>query len=146
MALTDYTLTDADIGRALTPADGFLVSLARTQAGPFDGPPRWDEGSMRWVSGRFVLRGSRDFKDLLCVDTGSGAGWAGHNNKFDNVLASGSLGYAGDLIAVSIQRGSVWTLTLSDIPIDKTLKTSPLNLVEQGRKLVEKILVEQGLR
>jgi len=30
----DYTITDADVGRVLTLADGFLINLSRTSATP----------------------------------------------------------------------------------------------------------------
>jgi hypothetical protein len=37
-------------------------------------------------------------------------------------------------------------MTLSDVPVDRTLLATPSNLVEQGRKLVELVMAERGLR
>jgi hypothetical protein len=144
MARFDFQITDADMGRVLAPADGFLVNLMRTKAGVFD-PPQWDPGRQCWKNGRFVLRGSGDFKDAVCIDTASGAGWAGHFTGGDSVLANASISYAGDLIVVCVQKGSVWTLTLSDVPVDRTLLRTPANLAEAGQALVAQILKEQAL-
>ena len=33
------------------------------------------------------------------------------------MLINGSLGYRGDLIVVGVPKGSVWSLSLSDVPI-----------------------------
>ena len=64
MAMTDFTITDADVGKVLPITDGFLVNLSLTAPPVHDGPPRWNEGSQKWVSGYFVLRGSGDIRNL----------------------------------------------------------------------------------
>ena len=51
MAMTDFTITDADVGKVLPITDGFLVNLSLTAPPVHDGPPRWNEGSQKWVSG-----------------------------------------------------------------------------------------------
>ena len=143
MATFDFQIDESFIGQTIGPADGFVVDLGRTQAGVNE-MPQWDPGRLCWKAGRFVLRGSRDFKDLVCIDTASGAGWAGHaSDRFSNVLTNASIGYAGDLRVVCVQKGSVWTLTLSDQPIDRTLKTSPHSLAEAGQALLATIMREQ---
>ena len=76
-----------------------------------DGRPRWDEGKRIWVSGYFVVRGSLDIRDLVCVSPRSGG------VVWGTVLQGGNLGYRGDLIAVAIPKGSEWLLALSDAPL-----------------------------
>jgi hypothetical protein len=101
MATTDFVLTDADVGRALGVPDGYLVSLSMTQSGGFDGSPRFDEGKQIWISGYFVLRGSLDLRDLICVSPQSGgaaAYWGGDGN----MVVNGSIGYRGDLVVVAV--------------------------------------------
>ena len=51
MATTDYTLTDADVGRLLTPPDGFGVSIGLGGAGVGYQTPNAEakgEASLRW--------------------------------------------------------------------------------------------------
>ena len=57
--------------------DGFLVALSRTPPPVKDGQPRWNEGKQTWVSGYFVLRGSRDIRDLFCSRDASTSFWIG---------------------------------------------------------------------
>jgi hypothetical protein len=53
MALFDFTITDADMGRTLDPADGFLVNLVRTQP-PLPGDmPQFSMAKQEWTAGRF---------------------------------------------------------------------------------------------
>lgn len=86
MARFDFTLDETSIGQTIGPPDGFLVSLVMTTPPVNDGPPRWNEGSRRWVSGYFVLRGSGDTRDLYCARSGF----------VSNVLIQDhSLGYSG---------------------------------------------------
>ena len=115
MATFDYQITDANIGDVLPVADGFLVTLTRTKAGPYE-VAQWSEGKQQWLTGHLVLRGSRDIRDLICIDTQHGGGWASHSNQNDGVLLNRSLPYAGDLQIVCVPRGSTWSITLSDIP------------------------------
>jgi hypothetical protein len=115
MAQTSYTITEANIGAVLTPADGWITDLRQTQAGPYD-MAQWSEGKQQWTKGRFVLRGEREFRDLCCIDTQNGM-YASHwaHNAF--VWTKASIGYAGGLAVICVPRGSVWELVLSDIPL-----------------------------
>jgi hypothetical protein len=122
MATFDFTLTDADMGRVLTPADGFVVKLRRTKVGPYD-PPSFSEAKQQFTTGRFVLRGSRDFRNLVCIDTGSGGGWASQWSNTADVLVSASIGYRGELQIICVPKGSVWEIQLSDIPFVKTVES-----------------------
>lgn len=140
MATTEFQITDADIGRVLTPADGFLVSLVVTTPPPKYEVPEWDPGRRCWRTSYFVLRGSDDFRDLYCASPSS---W-GYVSK--TLVINQSLGYAGDLQIVCVPRGAVFELTLSDVAIDKTIKTSPQSLAEAGQALLQQIFKEQAER
>jgi hypothetical protein len=133
MATFNFTLTDADMGRVLTPADGFVVKLRRTKAGPFD-PPSFSEATQQFTTGRFVLRGSRDFRNLVCIDTQSDGGWASQYASTASVLESASLNYAGELMVVCVPRGSIWELSLSDIPYVR----APMTAAEWWSSLTSK--------
>jgi hypothetical protein len=109
--MTEYTLTDASVGDVLPITDGLLVSLSMTQSGGFDGSPRFDEGKLIWVSGYFVLRGSLDIRDLICLSPQSGGG----GGPDGVMVANHSLGYRGELLVVAVPRGSTWSLTISDV-------------------------------
>jgi hypothetical protein len=77
--LTEYTITDADIGAVLSITNGFLVNLSRTASPPPGYEiPDYDPGRQVWKNARLVLRGSGDIKDLVCIDTQNGGGWASH--------------------------------------------------------------------
>lgn len=67
MTTTSLTITEANIGEMIGPPDGFLVNLTMT-TGPVHETARWDEGRQKWLSAYFVLRGSHDLRDLVCVD------------------------------------------------------------------------------
>jgi hypothetical protein len=114
MVLTDVTITAADVGRLLGVPDGYLVNLAMTQ-GPGNQTLSFDEGKQKFSSGYFVLRGSRDWRDLVCVSPVCGGydEWLGLTG---NMVVSGGIRYSGDLVVVAVPGGSQWSLTLSDIP------------------------------
>jgi hypothetical protein len=115
MTTTSYTITDADKGRFLPIKDGFLVNLTRTQASPPGYEiPDFDPGRQRWKTARFVLRGTKDIRDLCCIDTQSGGGAGG--GGFDSVWANASVAYTGELEVVCVPKGSTWSLQLSDVP------------------------------
>jgi hypothetical protein len=116
MALTDFTITAADVGRLLGAPDGYLVNLAMIQ-GPANEPRSFDEVKQKLGSGHFVLRGSRDWCDLVCVSAAYGGGNAEWSGLTGNMVVSGGIRYSGDLAVVAVPRGSRWSLTLSDIPI-----------------------------
>ena len=52
MANFDFTV-DESIGKTIGPANGYLVNLTRTQAGPYD-PAQWSAAKQQWLTGRFV--------------------------------------------------------------------------------------------
>jgi hypothetical protein len=115
MVLTDFTITAADVGRALGVPDGYLVNFVMTQ-GPAYETPSVDEGNQKFASGYFVLRGSRDWRDLVCVSPVCG-GYAEWWELTGNMVVSGGIRYSGDLVVVAVPGGSQWSLTLSDIPL-----------------------------
>jgi hypothetical protein len=116
MALTDFTITAADVGRLLGVPDGYLVNLAMIQ-GPMNETPSFDEGKQKLTSGYFVLRGSRDWRDLVCVSPVNGGGYSEWWGLTGNMVVSGGIRYSGDLAVVAVPRASQWSLTLSDIPM-----------------------------
>ena len=65
MALFDFEISDADIGRNLGVPDGFLVNLGMA-ASPMYEVPTWHEGRMHWRTGYLELRGSRAVRSLIC--------------------------------------------------------------------------------
>jgi hypothetical protein len=140
MALTEFTLTDADMGRALGVPDGFLVNLSVTAVPKGYEAPEWNPGTQRWTRGYLQLRGSGDSQNIFCASPSS---W-GFVSK--TLVINQSLGYLGDLVVVCLPRGAVFELTLSDQPIDRTLKTSPRNLAEAGQALVATIMREAAER
>jgi hypothetical protein len=113
MALTDFTITAADVGRVLGVPDGYLVNLAMIQ-GPVNETPSF-EGKQKLTSSYFVLRGSRDWCDLVCVSPVYGGGYAEWRGSTGNMVVSGCIRYSGDLAVVAVPRGTQWSLTLSDI-------------------------------
>jgi hypothetical protein len=129
------------MGATIGPVDGFVVSLKRTKAGPFD-PPSFDESRQQFTSGRFVLRGSRDFRNLFCIDTQSDGGWASQYGNTASVLTSASIGYWGELQIICIPKGSVWEIQLSDIPYKAVPATNWLDaLAKRVNDQREAILV-----
>jgi hypothetical protein len=85
--------------------------------GPVNETPSFDEGKQKVTSGYFVLRGSRDWRDLVCVSPVSGGGYSERWGLTGNIVVSGGIRYSGDLVVVAVPRGSQWSLTLSDIPM-----------------------------
>jgi hypothetical protein len=123
MANFDFTVDETNIGQTIGPANGYLVNLTRTQAGPYD-PAQWSAAKQQWLTGRFVLRGSGDVKDLVCIDTQHGGGWASHGGLGDIVWGDANIALA-DLIVACVPRGSAWTVTLSDVPNPRAPLTTP---------------------
>ena len=115
MATFNFIIDETFVGATSGPVDGFVVNLKRTQAGPYD-PPAFSEAKQQWTAGRFVLRGSRDFRNLMCIDTQSDGYWASQYGNTAGVLTSASVSYPGELQIICIPKGSVWEITLSDIP------------------------------
>ena len=107
MATTEHTITDANVGQVIGPADGFLVSLRMTTPPVYE-TPEGDDGSGVWRRGVLQLRGTRSVRDLYCNATAQN----GHS-----AIQNHSLGYRGDLVVLACPRGGVFSLTLSDQPV-----------------------------
>ena len=113
-ALTDYTLTDADIGRTLDPPDGFLVNLSQTAPSTDRSDPQFSVSLGRYLTGYLVLKGARDHQAIYCNRSGQWTPyWSGGNRV---LIANASLDYRGRLVVQCVPRGATFTLTLSDIP------------------------------
>ena len=115
MSNFDFVITDANVGTALTPENGFVVNLSMTQAPVLDGDPRWDEGRRVWRSHYLVLRGQYDIRDLVSFDPMSTPGALCGGAPRGEVLINASIGYRGGLQIICVPRGSTWSLTLSDV-------------------------------
>jgi hypothetical protein len=117
--MTDYQITDADIGRDLGVPDGYLVRLRRTRAPtPSHQTPDYDEGRRIWKSAYLQLRASGEAMDMACVSSQYGGGWAAHyGNGLATMWDDASIHYRGDLKVLCVPRGSVWEVTLSDVPV-----------------------------
>jgi hypothetical protein len=121
--LTDFTIDGPSVGQIIGPENGYVVSLSRarsTATGPRE-MAQFDQGRQIWRSGRLVLRASRESRNLFCVDTDSGPGWATWRGDVAVVTENSSIGFRGNLKVVCVQRGSIWNLTLSDVPFDTGL-------------------------
>jgi hypothetical protein len=117
--LTDFTLTDADAGRDLGVPDSFLVNLTMVTP-PVWEQPDFDPGKQRYTAGFFVLRGSKAFRDSICVGPSANGGAFQHWGSDANMLINSSIGYRGSLIVMAVPKGSTWKLTLSDVPNVRT--------------------------
>jgi hypothetical protein len=114
MANFDFTITDADMGRSLGVPDGYLVTLIRTKAttAGTNEMPQFSEATQNWKAGYFVLRGSRDNRNLFAI--------APSDSLPSHVWARGaSIGYRGELKVICVPRGSEWSVTLSDVPVPR---------------------------
>jgi len=60
MAMTNITITDADVGRVLPVPDGFLVNLSRTKPPSGYGIPDGDVVNQPWSNAYLTLKGSGD--------------------------------------------------------------------------------------
>jgi hypothetical protein len=116
----DFTITDADIGRALDPMDGYLVGLRQTQNQTANEVPEWDNGRGVWRSAYFVLRGNNDHQAIFCASPQSG----GTVDPAKVWVVNQSLRYRGQLIVQCVPRGSIWSLTLSDIPVVRSAEAA----------------------
>ena len=106
--LTDLTLTDQDAGTVIGPRDGYLVSLKLTRPPDVLNP-------MPRIGAHFTLSDDRAIssalKNLISYDPLSGWGAAG------GVLwLNASVRYWGALKIISVPKGAVFAITLSDVP------------------------------
>ena len=104
MALFDYEITDADIGRVLDPPDGFLVDNKQVQpASSYVVPYGNSDG--RWVSGYFQIKGTLDGRDLFAFARRKpGRAWTRHQQvhplwrRSQDLMRSERLPLADDLV------------------------------------------------
>jgi hypothetical protein len=123
--LTDFTITDADVGRVLPITDGFLVSLTMTASPSVYEVPDANPATQQFKSGYFTLRGTGDVRNLYNSLTG-------HLSKF--LIANHSLSYRGDLKVVCVPRGSTWSITLSDIALSKQERNEQLDFIRKRNR------------
>jgi hypothetical protein len=122
------------MGRTIGPPDGFVVKLRRTKAGAYD-PPSFSEATQQFTNGRFVLRASGEFRNFVCIDAQGVGGWASHYSNVASVLENASVAYRGELVVVCVPKGSVWEISLSDIPYVPPPVNWPFSLLNQKREL-----------
>jgi hypothetical protein len=83
--------------------------------------PEWDEGRMCWKTGVFVLRGSDDARDLVCINPSS-AGWLIRGWP----IVGGTMPYRGDLTVIAVPRGSQWNVTTAGAKQPTSADGAPL--------------------
>ena len=74
--------------------------------------PEFSAALQQWKRGYFVLRASRDHRNLIAIgpfDTIPTMTWA----------QGGSYGYAGELKVICVPKGSTWQVVLSDAPVTR---------------------------
>jgi len=140
MALTEYTITDADVGAALPITDGYLVSLRLVTPPPRYEVPEGNDGSGIWLRGYLQLRGSLDVRDIYCSSPHS---WG---NLSPVLIINQSLGFRGQLKILCVPRGSVFSITLSDQPVDRTFVADPSSRAAFGAALLATVMAEQAER
>jgi hypothetical protein len=133
MATTSYLITDADVGRVLPITDGFLTNLTMTAPPPVYEVPSSDEGKQICTAGYFVLRGSGDNRDAVCITPAGGGGFAQWQKSNANMVVNRCIGYRGGLIVVAVPKGSSWSVTLSDAPVVASPTDPPLSSAESAR-------------
>ena len=136
MATFDFVLTEADIGRDLGVPDGYLVNLMRTKRpNPSYQIPDYDMGRRRWKSAYFQLRATGESMDTVCMSSQDGGGGAAHFGAGQATLWEGaSVPYRGELRVLCVPKGSVWELTLSDVPFVRAPATPWWNFNNAARK------------
>src|ERR1700722_4582045 len=96
MATFDFQIDDSFIGRALDPADGFLVSLSQSAPSTDRDDPQFSISLGRYLTGYLVLKGSRDVQAVYCNKSGQWTPyWSGGNRV---LISDQSLGFNGRLV------------------------------------------------
>ena len=117
MATFDHTLTEADIGAILDPANGFVVSLSQTAPTTDRGDPQWSASLLRWKTGYLALRGEGDTQAIYCCRPGGWTPlWVGDTRI---LIVSASLQFRGRLVVQCVPKGATYQLTLSDVPVTR---------------------------
>lgn len=112
--LYEFTLTDADIGKTIGPPNAFLVDLVQTERTTKSETPRFHEGKQHWVSSYIQLRGSKDVRDIFCLNPSQSPAPPLSTSKRHTHVVNDSIPYAGDLIVKCLPAGSTWEIALSD--------------------------------
>jgi hypothetical protein len=108
MAVTEYILTDADVGFTFPEVDGFLSSLVRSR-GPFQ-----NVHAMNIWERHFVLRDATP-RPLYCLDA---VNFGRIPLRIGGALyfaVNTALRFFGQLRLDCLPRGSEWEVTLSDV-------------------------------
>ena len=107
--ITEYIISDQDVGRTFAERDGFLLSLVQSR------PPSGDAYARRWEERCFTLRDEMSPQNLFHLDVTTsrpppltiGGAYFHLNNA--------ALRYFGALTLVNIPVGSEFEITLSDV-------------------------------
>ena len=73
-------------------------------------------------------------------------GWASHYADTADVLVNASVGYRGALMVVCVPRGSIWELSLSDIPYVRAPVTGWWNSLAAPKPVSDQRELEPVLR
>jgi hypothetical protein len=118
MTLSIFEITSQDVGKAIGPDPGWLVSLSMV-APPVNEVPDGHLGV--WRGSYFALRGERDCRDLYCASPYHGASrlfdWHPASNAWGyeaRAIRNGLFPYGGRLVVRSVPKNSRWVVTLSD--------------------------------
>jgi hypothetical protein len=90
------------------------------------------EGKQIWTAGYFVLRGSGDNRDAVCINPAGGGGFAQWQKSNANMVVNRCIGFRGGLIVVAVPKGSSWSVTLSDAPVVASPTDPPLSSAESA--------------
>ena len=120
------------VGSALPVPEGFLVGLRQTQNQTANEVPFWDPGRGVWKSGFFVLKGERDHQAIFSACPGQG----GTVDPAKVWVVNQSLRYHGALIIQAVPRGSIWELSLSDVPYVRTPDPFWTMVADRAKQLV----------
>ena len=131
MATTSYVITDADVGRVLPITDGFLTNLTMTAPRPVYEVPSSDEGKQICTAGYFVLRGSGDNRDAVCI-TPAGGGFAQwreirQHGRLDRLMAD----IVGGQSVSRCRKGQAWKISA----LFQTRPSSPARPTRRFRRL-----------
>ena len=101
MAETTFTIDETSVGETLPVTDGYITGLVMTQGPTVFENPAWDEGRQIWVAAYFVLRGTKDLRDLICLQpsTTPAFSWFGSSA---NMIVNGNLPFLGDLTVIGL--------------------------------------------
>jgi hypothetical protein len=117
MALTELVLDDSYIGKTIGPANGFLVDLVQTGRTTKSTTPCYNDTKQHWVSSYCQLRGSKDIRDIFCLNPSQSPAPPLSTSKRHTHVVNDSIPYLGDLIVKCLPAGSTWEIALSDVEL-----------------------------